>query len=176
MLGMAILATGFVACSSDDGTTTENVEESQTTTMSVKSSSLKYERETMNFIDEFYKGNYVMLSTETITDDSGEEYEVTKISKDGIESEHLVKVLSENKMVFADKNDRTGKLTAFDLDFSQEGVTFDFEDEKDYRTVKGKKWGISRPLFKGWFKKIWGSGDDECQDDNFSIEPGCVLS
>src|SRR5690606_33635777 len=118
IFGMALIATGFVACSSDDNATTENVDESQKTTMSVNS---KYERETMNFINDFYKGSYVITSTEKIIDDSGEEYEVTKIAKDGIESGQLVKILSENKVVFVDKNERTQKLTAFDLDFSNEG-------------------------------------------------------
>src|SRR5690554_3364426 len=164
IFGMALLATGFVACSSDDNATTENLDESQITTMSVNS---KYERETMNFINDFYKGSYVITSTEKIIDDSGEEYEVTKIAKDGIESGQLVKILSENKVVFVDKNERTQKLTAFDLDFSNEGVVIDLKKE-DYRTTNGWtfKW------FKNFGKKFIGSSDDECSDNTYSLEPG----
>lgn len=171
VLGVAVLATSFIACSSDDSST--ETTDTQKNTKSI-SSAFRYENETMTFINEFYKGDYIITSTEMMVDDSGERYEVTKISKDGIESGHLVKVLAENKIVFADKNEQTQKLTVFDLDFSNESVNFDLDDNDNYKTVNGgrKRWRIGNPFNGGWFKRFWGSGENDCNGDVFSIEPG----
>ena len=55
VLGMAFIATGFVACSSDDNATTENVDESQKTTMSVNSMIRGVPVKLVNPFDSKYK-------------------------------------------------------------------------------------------------------------------------
>lgn len=54
VLGVVVIATGFVACSSDDSHT-ENVDESQKTTMSVNSMSRGVPVKLVNPFDSKYK-------------------------------------------------------------------------------------------------------------------------
>lgn len=94
-------------------------------------------------------------------------YEVKKIMSNGTTSGYLIKIVSENKLVFADKNERTKKVTYFDGDLGGVFVG-DFSNENkgdDYTTTAWK--------FLGFTKKFIGGGKS-CGPERDQIGTGCI--
>lgn len=164
VLGAVLLTTGLYSCSNDSETV--GITQSEKVTLNAKDSGLKYEVETMNFVNEFYNGKYSFVETEIIKDDF-DSYEVKKIMSNGSASGYLIKIVSENKLVFADKNERTKKVTYFDGDLGGVFVG-DFSDENkgdDYTTTAWK--------FLGFTKKFIGGGKS-CGPERDQIGTGCI--
>lgn len=170
--GFIFLAT-LLSCSTDNESpqhTNSNEVGINNTTNSAKSV-FQFETETMNFVDSFYGGNYTIINEEYHTNEEDESFHISTIESGGIERGYIIKVLSENKVVFADKNEETKILTYFDMSFSESTMELDYSHADDtpddnYTTYSkpGRFLGFNFRKFLG-FSKRYG-------DDTYEIEPG----
>src|SRR5690606_3549872 len=160
ILGVAFIATGFVACSSDDsGNKIESVNETEQN--SIKStSSVDYAR----YAKDFYKKDFTEGRTIDIDSGEGDLIQIKELVVDGEARGYVVSDLNNGDFLyFADVDRNNDILTIFD---SKESKTSSFNNlrtsndylvtekfdfikySNDYVTVASKK-------YCGFWKKVW---------------------
>ncbi len=176
LITTTVLTIGLSSCDNDNTTLENNSDEKSV--ISAKNTQLKYAEETDTFINTFYNGgDYEIVNTEIINDDY-DSYEVKYIMYNGNVRGHLITIISENKVIFADKNNETKIMTLFDGDFG-EAISADFSEISTIE-IEDLPEGDDNMQTFGWrFKgiggKFFGPGKD-CGPEREQIGLGCTKS
>jgi len=177
LFGAVLLSTGLYSCSNGDELNsvdqTNSVEQTNSSELKnvATNSAFEFESETMDLVENFYGGNYTIVTEEYITNEEDESFHISTIESDGIERGYIIKVLSENKVVFADKNEESKTLTYFDMSFSESLMELDYSHADD--TPDDNYTTYSKPgRFLGFnFGKFFGHSK-RYGDNTYEIEPG----
>jgi|SRR5690606_1882159 len=132
LLSMALLATGFVACSSDDGTTTdvttENVEVNSITSFS-------HGLSVDDFLENYYKGESFMIGRTVSTEDVDGKYEILEVILDKNPNRVgyvAIPEESNNVLYFIDKDLNTNTLYALNVKTNESDIYTDINKDEDF--------------------------------------------
>src|SRR5690606_38747873 len=132
VLGMAILATGFVACSSDDGTTTENVEEVNSIT------SFSHELSVDDFLENYYTGERFIIGRTVFTEDEDGKYEIQEAILDKNPNRVGYVAIQEgtkNILYFIDKDLDANTLYTLNVKTNESDIYTDINKDEDFELL-----------------------------------------
>ena len=168
VLGMAILVTGFVACSSDDGTTTENVVETtnETTQNSVKSTS-SAPADYVEYVGNFYEEDFTEGRVIDIYSEEREGIQIKEIIVNGEARArgYVVSDLTKGEFLyFADVDRDNDEMIVFDAVENKSTTFSNLRESKDYLAtdkfdfIKYSNEYATRASKKdcGFWKRLWG--------------------
>ncbi|GEM_PF-1758987 len=168
-LGAALLFSSLYSCSSEEGIDTSN--SSNSTENVLAKSAYNYEEETNNFIENFYDGNYEIVNEETIISEEVK-FHVSSLISNGVVRGYIIKDDSQNKVVFADKNEDSKILTYFDMSFPEHMMELDYSHIDESETNSDNTVYSKPGSFLGFnFRKFFGHSR-RSGSNTYEIEPG----
>lgn len=177
-LGMAFIATGFVACSSDD--VEIQVEDTQNSLKSIYSTPTDY----VEYVDAFYKVDFTEGVAIEVKAEEREGIQIKEIITEGDTRArgYVVSDLNTKEFLyFADVDRNNDILTIFDVKENKNTVIKNLEKTEDYLVtdkfdfIKYSNDYITTASNCGWWKRLWGSCENGQLIEEVDESGGCVL-